>query len=581
MSTIELHGITKSFGATSILRGVDLVVSEGSVTAVLGASGSGKTTLLRIIAGFEHVDAGRVSIAGRIVDDGSRAVPAQHRGVGYVPQEGALFPHLTVMGNIGFGVPRAERSRLGGLVELVGLGGLGRRYPHQLSGGQQQRVALARALAIRPSVVLLDEPFSSLDASLRTGLRRDVARVLAETGTTAILVTHDQGEALGLADQVAVLRQGRVVASTDPYALYQEPPDAVAALSIGEANLLLAEVRGSTARCVLGAVVVDNGDGAPPAGPVRLLLRPEQLVLHADATLGGVAAVVTDTQFHGHDTLVDLVVEQPHHQELLARVPGDVVVAPGQAVWVQVQGAARAWKLDDVRAGPAPDDTLWAGARRSAAPAGATTPAPPGVAPPVSPPGGARGAGRRRSRRARSIGLVAALLVVALVAVVTALLVSGDGPSASSVGPVVFHAVIDTTGRVRMTDPFTDTTTAKKVPSCARAAETGDDPTIAPRTWYVPTPPLSNTAEIEIGTIARGFHGAGRYPQSALELGSGVLGIGQEDYNLASQYAKASMTVDPDGSGVVTFTHAPGDDDVPGPGFHGGITGTITWTCTS
>ncbi|HTT85889.1 MAG TPA: ABC transporter ATP-binding protein, partial [Acidimicrobiales bacterium] len=212
MSTIELRGVAKGYGATPVLYGVDLTVADGSVTAILGASGSGKTTLLRLIAGFEQVDAGLVRIGGRVVDDGSRSVRPQHRGVGYVPQDGALFPHLTVMGNVNFGVPREERADTRQLIELVGLEGLERRYPHQLSGGQQQRVALARALAIRPGVVLLDEPFGSLDASLRAGLRRDVARVLADAGATTVIVTHDQDEALALADQVAVLRGGHVVA---------------------------------------------------------------------------------------------------------------------------------------------------------------------------------------------------------------------------------------------------------------------------------------------------------------------------------------------------------------------------------
>src|SRR5208282_1547338 len=151
---------------------------------------------------------------------------------------GALFPHLTVARNIAFGVPKNDTLRLGELVELVGLSGLERRYPHQLSGGQQQRVALARALAIRPSVVLLDEPFSSLDATLRVGLGRDVIRVLKETNTTAVLVTHDQDEAMALADQIAVLRNGRVIACADPRSLYYDPPDLDIAASIGEANIV-------------------------------------------------------------------------------------------------------------------------------------------------------------------------------------------------------------------------------------------------------------------------------------------------------------------------------------------------------
>jgi iron(III) transport system ATP-binding protein len=189
---VRVAGLFKSFSTQPVLRGVDLEVPIGSFTAILGPSGSGKTTLLRILAGFDRMDAGSVVIGGQVMDDGRRFVRPQRRGIGYVPQEGALFPHLTVADNVGFGVPRRERRGMAHLVELVGLTGLERRYPHQLSGGQQQRVALARALAIEPKVVLLDEPFSSLDASLREGVRRDVARILAEANATTILVTHDQ-----------------------------------------------------------------------------------------------------------------------------------------------------------------------------------------------------------------------------------------------------------------------------------------------------------------------------------------------------------------------------------------------------
>ena len=322
------------------------MVPDGSITAVLGASGSGKTTLLRLVAGFERVDSGSVAIDGRVVDDGTRSVRAQHRGVGYVPQEGALFPHLTVMGNVGFGVPRDARGRAAELIELVGLGGLARRYPHQLSGGQQQRVALARALAIRPSVVLLDEPFSSLDASLRTDVRRDVARVLAETRTTTVLVTHDQDEALALADQIAVLRHGRIMVRADPHELYRSPPDVAAAMSIGEANILAADITLGRARCVLGMVSLD-ADSARADGPAQLLLRPEQLALYVEERADAVAAVVVDSQFHGHDTLVELVMDDPEHQPLLARVTGDLGFSPGQSVWVEVLGPGRAWSIDE------------------------------------------------------------------------------------------------------------------------------------------------------------------------------------------------------------------------------------------
>ncbi len=599
MSTIELRGVVKEFGSTPVLSDVDLVVPDGSTTAVLGASGSGKTTLLRIIAGFEQVDAGTVCIDGRVVDDGVRSVRSQHRGVGYVPQEGALFPHLTVAGNIGFGVPRHARGKVADLVEMVGLQGMERRYPHQLSGGQQQRVALARALIIQPSVVLLDEPFSALDASLRTGLRRDVGRILAETRTTTVLVTHDQNEALAFADRIAVLRQGRMVVSADPHDLYRDPPDVIAATSIGEANILPAVVGGKLARCVLGTVRV-QADGAPSAGAVQLLLRPEQLVLHLERGSGRVGAVVVDAQFHGHDTLVDLVVDDSDRQPLLARVPGDLVLSAGQSVWVEARGPGRVWSVDG-HAAPDPDGarahlgaaagagqaSLWVDpAANPSSASEPTTPGPPGVdqdrsasirraGPPVAT--GAQGRGRRRGLK-----LGAALVGVALaVALVVTVVLGHGGSSPSAVGPVIFHGSVALTGEFNTKETFVDGTTAKKVSSCAQAATRGDRPQMGPDTWVVPTPPLNNAVEIEIGTSPRGYHGPGRYARAVLADGNGAMDVGPESYLLSTTDGTVSMTVNADGSGNVTFTDAPGDDDSPHPGWHGGISGTIAWTCTS
>jgi iron(III) transport system ATP-binding protein len=592
MSTIELRGVSKRFGATPVLTGVDLVVPDGSTTAVLGASGSGKTTLLRLIAGFEHVDEGTVAIDGRVVDDGVRSVRTQHRGVGYVPQEGALFPHLTVMGNVGFGVSRHEHAKVAELVELVGLGGMGRRYPHQLSGGQQQRVALARALIMQPSAVLLDEPFSSLDASLRTGLRRDVARILAETRTTTVLVTHDQDEALALADQIAVLRQGQVVVSADPHELYRDPPDLTAATSIGEANILAAVVRENQARCVLGAVRL-HSHRAVADGPAQLLLRPEQLVLHLERGHDMVGAVVVDSQFHGHDTMVDLVVDDPTGQALLARVPGDLVLTPGQPVWIEVQGPGRVWSLDGHgahhhdRHGAHHRDGHGAhhaerGAR-SVAEAESLWLPPPDPPAPSAPRVGAPGASGPRvaappRRRHRKVPIV--LLAIGVAVLVAALLMRG-GNNAAAVGPVVFHATLTVSGEIHAQENFTDKTTATKVSSCAQAATQGDRPQMGRNTWLVPTPTVNNPVEIEIGTKAGGYRGPGTYSQGAMAQGNGAMDVGPESYDLVSSDATASMTVNADGSGAVTFTHVPGDDDNPHAGWHGGITGSIAWTCTS
>ena len=210
MRQVAVTGLHKAFGAHPVLTGVDLEVPAGSLTAILGPSGSGKTTLLRLLAGFERADAGTISIGDSLVDGPGVYVAPERRRIGYVPQEGSLFPHLTVEANVGFGLAARDRraGRAASMLEMVGLAGLGRRYPHQLSGGQQQRVALARALAIQPAVVLLDEPFASLDAHLRASVRADVQDIFRRAGTTAVLVTHDQDEALSVADRVAALRDG-------------------------------------------------------------------------------------------------------------------------------------------------------------------------------------------------------------------------------------------------------------------------------------------------------------------------------------------------------------------------------------
>jgi iron(III) transport system ATP-binding protein len=349
-SAIQIAGLAKAYGATPVLRSVSLDVPSGSITAVLGASGSGKTTLLRLIAGFDHADAGTIRIAGRLVDDGRRAARPQRRGVGYVPQDAALFPHLTAFANIAFGVPRRQRGRLPELIDLVGLAGYEKRYPHQLSGGQQQRVALARALAIAPEVVLLDEPFGSLDANLRESVRADVARILADAGTTAILVTHDQDEALSLASHIALLEDGQITAQGNPRDLYDYPPTPRIANAIGTANVLDGHLAGNCVRCALGtlpaapAVSRDGTPGLAGAGdrPCQVLLRPEQLVLHTAVQPDGTPATVRRVHYYGHDTLIDLT-SQPNGLPLTARVSGDTALQPGQEVWITVTSRAFTW----------------------------------------------------------------------------------------------------------------------------------------------------------------------------------------------------------------------------------------------
>jgi iron(III) transport system ATP-binding protein len=348
MSGIQILDANKGFGAGPVLDHLDLDIPEGSVTAILGASGSGKTTLLRLIAGFDRLDHGVIRIGGRIIDDGARVVRAQHRGIGFVPQDAGLFPHLTVIDNIGFGLPRTDRARVGELLEMVGLAGFEVRRPHQLSGGQQQRVALARALAIRPTVLLLDEPFAALDASLRASLRQDVSRILADSGTTAILVTHDQDEALSLADQVAVLEGGVLRGSGPPRDLYDRPDNAVVAARIGDANLLRARIDGTLGSTVLGPVSL--GRAYPGTGAV-VVVRPEQIIVHETPERGAMPAIVDRFEFYGHDAVAHVTLQDPERTRVTARMAGSRTLIAAQPVWVAVSGSA--YVLDTAGVQPA------------------------------------------------------------------------------------------------------------------------------------------------------------------------------------------------------------------------------------
>ena len=343
---LRVSGLAVAFGATRVLTDVALEVPEGSFTAVLGASGSGKTTLLRCVAGFERPAAGTIEVAGRVVDGPGRHVVPEKRRLGYVPQEGALFPHLTVAGNVGFGLrARAGRAaRVAELLELVGLVGYDRRYPHELSGGQQQRVALARALALDPALVLLDEPFSSLDAALRLSVRSDIARVLRESGSTVVLVTHDQQEAMSLADHVAVLRAGCIAQVGTPRDLYLRPVDPEMAAFVGEANLVTATVRGSEAVTALGTL--QTGGGKEGHGVV--LVRPEQISVTGEggetATTGGLLAEVVEQAYLGHDSMLTVrPLADCGAVRLRVRVSGSADHPAGSRVRLSASGWAPAW----------------------------------------------------------------------------------------------------------------------------------------------------------------------------------------------------------------------------------------------
>lgn len=347
MTGVHVAGVTASYGGAPVLHDLDLTVDSGAIVAVLGASGSGKTTLLRVLAGFLRPASGEVRFGDRVVSSADTWVPPEHRRVGIVPQEGALFPHLDVAGNVGFGLPRGSGARVEEMLEMVGMGGLGRRRPQELSGGQQQRVALARALAPAPEVLCLDEPFSALDASLRTRLRGDVREVLVATGTTTILVTHDQEEALSIADRVAVVRDGRVVQAGAPHEVYERPVDLAIARFVGEAVELEARVAGDgLVTCVLGEVPVPE---TAPSGTVgTVVLRPEQLAVVDERVVGGAPGagapgVVRACAYHGHDSL--LLVRLDEGPEVPVRVPGGQGVRPGDRVRVVVGGAGRLFTL--------------------------------------------------------------------------------------------------------------------------------------------------------------------------------------------------------------------------------------------
>jgi iron(III) transport system ATP-binding protein len=348
-SDLWVLDLWKSYAAREpVLRGVNLSVPAGSLVAVLGLSGCGKTTLLRAIAGFERSQRGRIALGARTLDDGRTYVPPERRGIGYVPQEGALFPNLSVQANVAFGLSRSERRTdvVKELLELVGLVPLARRFPHQLSGGEQQRVALARALARRPEVLLLDEPFSSLDASLRVTVREEVSALLRRQGATTMLVTHDQEEALSLADTVAVLRDGVIVQQGTPDELYSRPVDAGLASFLGEANLLEATFEGDTAQTVLGRLQLHPDHGrAPGLKQGIVMVRAEQLhVRPGGESADGVPGTIESCRYYGHDALLHIRPreERPGAAALIARVNGEQALAAGTAVLVSAHGPVSA-----------------------------------------------------------------------------------------------------------------------------------------------------------------------------------------------------------------------------------------------
>jgi len=343
---VGVTGVSKSFdGRVAVLDGVDVEVVAGSTLALLGPSGCGKTTLLRIVAGLELPDAGTVRVGEEILTGPGSYVVPERRRIGMVFQDWALFPHLSVARNVGFGLPRSERRsspRIDEALDLVGLAGLGDRMPSTLSGGQQQRVALARAIAPRPSVLLLDEPFSNLDASLRVQVRTEIHGLLVELGVTAIFVTHDQDEAFVLGDSVAVLADGRVAQAGPPDELYLRPVDRWVAAFVGDADFLPGAASGPVAQTVLGPIELEE----PTHGPVDVLVRPVHLELDepgASGASGGAAATVELVEYVGRDTTYLLRCEG---RTLRVRRPSFPVFGRGDDVVVRHRGgSARAFPV--------------------------------------------------------------------------------------------------------------------------------------------------------------------------------------------------------------------------------------------
>ncbi|MDP3197920.1 ABC transporter ATP-binding protein [Tabrizicola sp.] len=343
---LEVRNLVRSFGGRRVVDDVSLAVAAGQVTCLLGPSGCGKSTTLRIIAGVERADAGEVLLEGQIVAGPGVHVPPERRSVGLMFQDFALFPHLTVAENVGFGlrVDRGEKARrVGELLEKVDLSGFGPKHPHELSGGEQQRVALARALAPKPKVMLMDEPFSGLDNRLRDGIRDRTLELLKEEGAAVLLVTHEPDEAMRMADEIALMRAGRVVQKGAPYNVYNAPVDKAAAAFFSDINVIRGVSKGALTQTPFGAFLTP---GHSDGGEVEIVIRPQHLRIDFDRGGRGpnptpedgtpARGTVLRSRYLGRESLVDFAMDF-EGAKLTASVPGVFLPKPGTVLWLMIR----------------------------------------------------------------------------------------------------------------------------------------------------------------------------------------------------------------------------------------------------
>ena len=343
---LEISDVTRRFDGRDVVRNVSLRLLPGQVTCLLGPSGCGKSTTLRIVAGVERQDSGTVAVDGIVISDGSRHTPPEQREIGLMFQDFALFPHLDVTANVAFGLKgsKAERTaRALDLLDRVGLARHARAFPHELSGGEQQRVALARALAPRPRVMLMDEPFSGLDNRLRDGIRDETLALLKEEGTAVLLVTHEPEEAMRMADEIALMRDGEIVQTGAPYQVYSYPVDKDAAAFFSDINVLHEIVRGGVVETAFGGFLTP---GMPDGSCVDIVIRPQHLTIDFDragqgplpSASHGIPArgVVQRARFMGSESLVEFRMD--HDGSLItATVPNVFLPKPGRALWLSLR----------------------------------------------------------------------------------------------------------------------------------------------------------------------------------------------------------------------------------------------------